>query len=112
MQQEKQVKATKAVEYSFSERQQALDRRERDLDTVQTQSVAEMLPSLVRLVQHPTFKDAVRTTIPTCSICLKDGAVSKHAFPCGHLCMCQKCSTGIKECPICRRSGSAKEIYY
>ena len=37
-------------------------------------------------------------------------SISEYSFACGHLCMCQKCSEGIKECPLCRHSGNLRRI--
>ena len=36
-----------------------------------------------------------------CKVCMKD-EVSILFDPCGHICTCTKCSSGLNECPICR----------
>lgn len=37
-----------------------------------------------------------------CRICL-DNDVEVTLIPCGHFCLCQSCTFGLKECPLCRR---------
>ena len=118
MRQDEQQKATKGAELAFKDRQQSLDYREQliaekehALDTIQSQCVTEMLPSLIKLIQHPTFKDAARPTVQLCRICLEDDAISECMFECGHLCMCLKCSQNVKECPLCRHGGKIIKVY-
>jgi hypothetical protein len=50
-------------------------------------------------------KEEIQTTEPLeCVVCLD--AMKTHAIvPCGHLCLCESCSTRIRtKCPICTRS--------
>ena len=43
----------------------------------------------------------------TCKVCLKE-EVEILFDPCGHLSTCTKCSSGLNECPICRRKINKK----
>jgi hypothetical protein len=50
--------------------------------------------------------DVVRNVLKTrnsnaCTICWDHDAIVA-AMPCGHLCLCEGCSNGMLECPICR----------
>jgi hypothetical protein len=97
----------------YSERMTNLCEREKQLELLLSQKTQELLPSLILLLQQPIIRAAVRETVPICSICMRDNALSEYSFKCGHLCMCQKCSKSqcLTRCPICRTEGTIMRIY-
>ena len=60
---------------------------------------AEALPDEVALAEG----------VRECVVCLEGGAVIVGWVmlrPCGHVCVCNKCSAGLVECPLCRHAVS------
>ena len=51
---------------------------------------------------------AVAEGVRECVVCLEGGAVFGWVMlrPCGHVCVCNKCSAGLVECPLCRHAVS------
>lgn len=56
-------------------------------------------------------KEVIETE-KNCRICL-DNDVEVTLIPCGHFCLCQSCTFGLKECPICRKNiESVQRTYF
>ena len=50
--------------------------------------------------------------VADCVVCLEK-PVQVALVPCGHVCACVSCSSGLKSCPLCRRSVDMKlELFF
>ena len=46
-----------------------------------------------------------------CCVCL-DKRIQAVVIPCGHACMCRKCSFRVTKCPVCRLDIQAQQRFY
>ena len=46
-----------------------------------------------------------------CVVCL-DKRIQVVVIPCGHACMCRKCSFRVTKCPVCRLDIQAQQRFY
>ena len=46
-----------------------------------------------------------------CCVCL-DRRIQVVVIPCGHACMCRKCSFRVHKCPVCRLDIQAQQRFY
>ena len=44
-----------------------------------------------------------------CVVCIEQRADT--VFLCGHMCVCEMCSTGLHSCPICRRRSRPIRVF-
>ncbi len=58
------------------------------------------------MVQKTLKQKLQSAKLSECVICI-DRECCMIVLPCGHMCLCEKCSEGLKFCPVCR--GSAQQ---
>jgi len=78
-----------------------------------TQQKVENQSLEIILQQSFDLRDLPKNQIPVdyCVIC-QENEKSVAFVPCGHFCICEKCSMGIVICPICRSKCSGKYKIY
>jgi len=54
---------------------------------------------------------SVSSNSEKCSVCMEQKATIA-MIPCGHLCCCEKCSRGMKSCPVCRAPVTRMQVIY
>jgi len=61
--------------------------------------------------EQDVAKDASKSGSEKCSVCM-DKAATVAMVPCGHLCCCSKCATGLTSCPVCRAPVTKTQVIY
>jgi hypothetical protein len=61
----------------------------------------DLVKAMWSMMTGDESEDEQIDTVLECVICMRNQK-NRMLHPCGHVCVCQDCGTGISKCPICR----------